>query len=196
MSKDIPTKHYLREVLLYYYILKKSVAETHCLLIDIYGEQLSMFHSIQLLNNDFSDSPFRREWQRTRRCTKKFEDAELQALGWRPMTAFWRSVKRKTMRVRETHKYYYLFHSRDFAFNAALKRKHGTPPLGCRPMDGRKRKTQNRKQKVTRWRKICATNIPCMQKMLVTSWAELQEPIIIQIYRCIRRNKFSDWSKK
>jgi hypothetical protein len=38
MSEFIPKKQHLREVLLHYFILKKSAAETHCLLIDIYGE--------------------------------------------------------------------------------------------------------------------------------------------------------------
>jgi len=38
MSEFIPKKQHLREVLLHYFILKKSAVETHRLLVDIYGE--------------------------------------------------------------------------------------------------------------------------------------------------------------
>jgi len=37
MSEFIPKKQHLREVLLHYFILKKSAAEMHRLLVDIYG---------------------------------------------------------------------------------------------------------------------------------------------------------------
>ena len=35
---EFPKKQHLREILLHYFILKKSAAETHRLLVDIYGE--------------------------------------------------------------------------------------------------------------------------------------------------------------
>ncbi|KAG5327808.1 MOS1T transposase, partial [Pseudoatta argentina] len=41
MSEFIPKKQHLREVLLHYFILKKSAAETHRLLVDIYDEHAS-----------------------------------------------------------------------------------------------------------------------------------------------------------
>jgi len=41
MSEFIPKKQHLREVLLHYFILKKNAAETHRLLVDIYGEHAS-----------------------------------------------------------------------------------------------------------------------------------------------------------
>jgi hypothetical protein len=38
MSKFIPKKQHLREVLLHYYISKKSAAETHRILVNIYAD--------------------------------------------------------------------------------------------------------------------------------------------------------------
>lgn len=38
MATFTPTKHHLREVLLHYYILKKSAAETYRMLVDMYGD--------------------------------------------------------------------------------------------------------------------------------------------------------------
>ena len=38
MSNFIPNKHHLREVLLHYFIAKKSAVETYRLLVEVYGE--------------------------------------------------------------------------------------------------------------------------------------------------------------
>jgi len=52
MSNFILNKHHLREVLLHYFIAKKSAAETYRLLVDI---TVSMLHQIQLAKNGFDD---------------------------------------------------------------------------------------------------------------------------------------------
>lgn len=38
MSNFVPTKQHLREVLLHYFILKKSAAETYRILLEAYGD--------------------------------------------------------------------------------------------------------------------------------------------------------------
>ena len=38
MLNFVPTKQHLRQVLLHYFILKKTAAESHCLLVEAYSE--------------------------------------------------------------------------------------------------------------------------------------------------------------
>ncbi|EFN75245.1 hypothetical protein EAI_08266, partial [Harpegnathos saltator] len=71
-------KHHLREVLLHYFIAKKSAAETYRLLVEIYGAPSNTtckewFRRFQ--NNDFGI-----KGREHGKPPKKFEDAELKAL--------------------------------------------------------------------------------------------------------------------
>ena len=82
MSEFIPKKQHLREVLLHYFILKKSAVETHRLLVDIYGE-------IDI-NGDAPSKTSCKEWfrrfnsgdfdERDKEREGAPKDAELQAL--------------------------------------------------------------------------------------------------------------------
>lgn len=75
-----PNKHHLREVLLHYFYLKKSAAESFRILCDAYGDGIigettcrDWFRRFKLGDFDVLDKE--REGQ-----PKKFEDAELEAL--------------------------------------------------------------------------------------------------------------------
>ena len=80
MSEFIPKKQHLREVLLHYFILKKSAAETHRLLVDIYGEHAPSKTSCKEWFRRFNSGDFDVRDKEREGAPKKFEDAELQAL--------------------------------------------------------------------------------------------------------------------
>jgi len=80
MSTFVPKKQHLREVMLHYYLLKKSAAETCRILSNIYGNHApsnttckEWFRRFQSDNFDVSDKD--REG-----APKKFEDTQLQQL--------------------------------------------------------------------------------------------------------------------
>ncbi|EGI59188.1 Mariner Mos1 transposase [Acromyrmex echinatior] len=80
MSKFISKKQHLREVLLHYFILKKSAAETHRLFVDIYGEHAPSKTSCKEWFRRFNSGDFDVCDKKCEGASKKFEDAELQAL--------------------------------------------------------------------------------------------------------------------
>ena len=80
MSEFIPKKQHLREVLLHYFILKKSAAETHRLLVNIYGEHAPSKTSRKEWFQWFNSGDFDVRDKEREGAPKKFEDAELQAL--------------------------------------------------------------------------------------------------------------------
>ena len=80
MSEFIPKKQHLREVLLHYFILKKSAAEMHRLLVNIYGEHAPSKTSCKEWFRRFNSGDFDVRDKEREGAPKKFEDAELQAL--------------------------------------------------------------------------------------------------------------------
>ncbi|EFN79069.1 hypothetical protein EAI_15036, partial [Harpegnathos saltator] len=77
ISNFVPNKRHLRELLIYFFNLKKSAAEAHRLLVEAYGETVLSETSCRewFQNSDFDLSGKERTGQ-----SKKFEDSELQAL--------------------------------------------------------------------------------------------------------------------
>lgn len=80
MSNFEPKKEHLREVLLHYFLAKKTGAEAHRILVEVYGEHAlskttcrDWFRRFKRGNFDVKDE------ERPGR-PKKFEDTELQAL--------------------------------------------------------------------------------------------------------------------
>lgn len=80
MSTFIPTKQHLREVLLHYYILKKSAAETHRLLVNIYGDHSPSNTTCKEWFRRFQNDHFDVSDKEREGAPKKFEDAQLQEL--------------------------------------------------------------------------------------------------------------------
>jgi len=80
MSTFVPTKHNLREALLFCFHLKKSAADGHRLLCEAYGEHAPSIKTCEywfrrFKNGDFDTSDKEREGRPV-----KFEDAELEEL--------------------------------------------------------------------------------------------------------------------
>jgi len=77
MSSFEPNKHHLRELLIYYFNLKKSAAEAHRLLVEAYDDatlsERSCREWFQKFNGEFDVE------ERNGR-PKVYEDAELKAL--------------------------------------------------------------------------------------------------------------------
>jgi len=80
MSEFILKKLNLREVLLHYFILKKSATETHRLLVNIYGEHAPSKTSCKEWFRRFNSDDFDVRDKERKGAPKKFEDTELQAL--------------------------------------------------------------------------------------------------------------------
>lgn len=70
----------MREVVLHYFILKKSSAETHRLLVEAYGEQALAESTCREWFRKFRSNDFDVEDKEREGAPKKFEDAELEAL--------------------------------------------------------------------------------------------------------------------
>ena len=78
MSGFVLNKQHLREVLIFYFNWKKSAAEAHRVLVEVYGESAPTDKSGESgfeTSNDFSVEDKERPGQ-----PKKFEDEELEAL--------------------------------------------------------------------------------------------------------------------
>lgn len=80
MLTFIPTKQHLREVLIHYYILKKSAAETHRLLVNIYGDHAPSNTTCKEWFRRFQNGHFDVSDKESEEALKKFEDAQLQEL--------------------------------------------------------------------------------------------------------------------
>lgn len=80
MSSFVPTKHHLREALLFCFHLKKSAAASHELLLEAYGSHAPSISSCQFWIRRFKCGDFITEDKERSGQPKKFEDAELEAL--------------------------------------------------------------------------------------------------------------------
>ncbi|EGI67903.1 Mariner Mos1 transposase [Acromyrmex echinatior] len=74
-----PNKRHLRELLIYFFNLKKSAAEAHRLLVEAYGEAALSERSYEWFQK-FKNGEFDVEDKESRGRPKVYEDAELEAL--------------------------------------------------------------------------------------------------------------------
>lgn len=80
MANFVPKKQHLREVLLHYFLLKKSAAETHRLLVEAYGEHAPSNTTCKEWFQRFKGGDFDVRDKEREGGPKKFEDAELEAM--------------------------------------------------------------------------------------------------------------------
>ena len=80
MSSFEPNKHHLRELLIYFFNLKKSTAEAHRLLVETYGEAALSERSRREWLQKFKNGEFDIEDKEHSGRLKVYEDAELEAL--------------------------------------------------------------------------------------------------------------------
>ena len=78
MSSFEPNKHHLRELLIYFFNLKKSAAEVHRLLVEAYGDVTLSERSCREWFQKFKNGEFDIEERSGK--PKVYEDAELEAL--------------------------------------------------------------------------------------------------------------------
>ena len=80
MSSLEPNKRHLRELLIYFFNLKKSAAEAHRLLVETYGDAALSERSCRELFHKFKNGEF--DIPDKERCgrPKVYEDAKLEAL--------------------------------------------------------------------------------------------------------------------
>ena len=80
MSNFVPEKVFLRGVLLHYFNMKETAAESHCILVEVYGEHALAERTCKkrfarFESGDFGLEDEERPWQ-----PKKFEDEKLEVL--------------------------------------------------------------------------------------------------------------------
>lgn len=80
MSIFVPEKVFLRGVLLHYFNMKKTAAESHRILVDVYGEHALAERSCQKWFSRFKSGDFCLEDQERPGQPKKFADEQLDAL--------------------------------------------------------------------------------------------------------------------
>ncbi|GBP89754.1 Mariner Mos1 transposase [Eumeta japonica] len=80
MSTFVPNKVYLREILLHYFILKKSAAEAHRILAETYGDNALSHTTCRNWFRRFKNNDFELEDEEHSGATKKFEDEKLEEL--------------------------------------------------------------------------------------------------------------------
>ena len=80
MSNCLPEKVFLRRVLLYYFNMKKTAAESHRILVEVYGEYAPAERTCQKWFARFQSGNFGLEDEERPGQPKKFEDEELEAL--------------------------------------------------------------------------------------------------------------------
>ena len=80
MSSFEPNKRHLRELLIYFFNLKKSATEAHRLLVETYGEAALSERSCLEWFQKFKIGEFEIEDKEPSGRPKVFEDAELEAL--------------------------------------------------------------------------------------------------------------------
>ena len=79
MSNFVPEKVFLREVL-HYFNLKKTAAESHRILVEVYGEHALAERTCQKWFARYKGGDFGLEDEERPGQPKKFEDEELEAL--------------------------------------------------------------------------------------------------------------------
>ena len=80
MSNFVPEKVFLRGVLLHYFNMKKTAAESHRILVEVYGEHALAERTCQKRFARFKSGDFGLEDEQRPGQPKKFEDEELEAL--------------------------------------------------------------------------------------------------------------------
>ena len=80
MSSFEPNKRHLRELLIYFFNLKKSAAEAHRLLVEAYGDAALSERSCREWFQKFKNSEFDIEDKERSGRPKVYEDVELEAL--------------------------------------------------------------------------------------------------------------------
>ena len=80
MSSFEPNKRHLRELLIYFFNLKKSAAEAHRLLVERYGKVALSEESCSEWFQKFKNGEFDIEDRERSRRPKVYEDVELNAL--------------------------------------------------------------------------------------------------------------------
>ena len=80
MSSFEPNKRHLRELLIYFFNLKKSAAEAHRLLVEAYGEAALSERSCREWFQKFKNGEFHIEDKEGSGSPKVYEDMELEAL--------------------------------------------------------------------------------------------------------------------
>ena len=80
ISNFVLTKQHLREVLIFCFNWKKSAAEAHRMLVEVYGDTAPTDKSCREWFRRFKDGDFSVENKLRSGQPKKFEDKELEAL--------------------------------------------------------------------------------------------------------------------
>ena len=80
MSSFEPNKRHLRELFIYFFKLKKYVAEAHRLLVETYGEATLRQRSCREWFQKFKNDEFDIEDKERSGRPKVYEDAKLEAL--------------------------------------------------------------------------------------------------------------------
>ncbi|KAG5325764.1 MOS1T transposase, partial [Pseudoatta argentina] len=80
MSKFVPDKVFLREVLLHYFNMNKSAAEAHRILVQTYGDNALSDTTCRDWFRRFKNNDFELEDKERSGAPKKFEDKELEQL--------------------------------------------------------------------------------------------------------------------
>lgn len=80
MSEFVPNKQHLREVLLHHFIAKKTAAESHRILVDVYGDYALAEGTCREWFRRFKSGDFDIEDKERQGQPKKFEDEKLKAL--------------------------------------------------------------------------------------------------------------------
>lgn len=80
MSSFVPTKEYLRGILLHYYFMKITAAEAHRILQQVYGEHALAEPTCREWFRHFKNGDYNIEDKERPGRPKKFEDSELEAL--------------------------------------------------------------------------------------------------------------------
>ena len=78
MLNFVPNSHHLHEVLLNYFISKKTPAESHHILVKVYGEHTLSETTCRDWFRRFKSADFDLSNKDRGKTPKKFEDAELQ----------------------------------------------------------------------------------------------------------------------
>ena len=76
----MPEKVFLRGVLRHYFNMKKTAAESHRILVEVYGEHALAERTCQKSFAQFKSGDFGLEDENRAGQPKKFEDEELEAL--------------------------------------------------------------------------------------------------------------------
>lgn len=80
MATHIPNKQHLREVILFHFVIKKSAAETHKILVEAYGDNAPSKATCKRWFSRFRKGEFMVEDKERPGQTQVFEDQDLEAL--------------------------------------------------------------------------------------------------------------------